>query len=205
VVEGQGGAAKVMRSGHSICPVRPIYVRRSDAARRRRAIRQEVERRLQEIQLLKQEAINKGQRCRFLPEEELAGKVPGPPSNPPYILGAAWYDTVPLGGSAGAIIYVANSGSTSYLYLLVSLFFGGLSNLLDDIALGPASRNQEWPYVSTPPFTLASGGTTAQSFPYNVPGVATLGTYIGNAVLWAGSNFAQGVYLGRFWFDVTVT
>jgi hypothetical protein len=169
-----------------------------------RVIRQEVERRLQEIQLLDQEAKDQGLRSRFLPEEELAKKIRGESSNSPYILGAAWYTPVPLGGSAGARVYVANSDPTSFSYLLVSLFFSGVSNFLGDIGLGPAGRNQEWPYVSTPPFSLASGSTAAQSFPYNVPTGITLGTYIGNVVLWAGFYFGQGTYLDRFFFDITV-
>lgn len=169
------------------------------------AVRQEVERRLQEIQLLEQEAKDQGRRSRFLREEELARKVRGESSASPYIFGAAWYSPVPLGGSAGVRVYVANSDPTSFSYLLVTLFFDGVSNFLSDIGLGPAGRNLEWPYSSTPPFSLASGSTSAQSFPYNIPTGIMLGTYIGNVILWAGFYFGTGTYLDRFFFDVTVT
>jgi hypothetical protein len=168
------------------------------------AIRQEVERRLQEIQLLEQEAKDQARRFRFLSEEELTRKVRGESSSSPYIYGYGWNSSTTPGAPATVTVFAANPDPTPYYPLLVSLFFGA-ANFLSDIALGPAGRNEEWPYLSTLPFSLAaSGGSTSQSFSYSTPTGITLGTYLGNLVLWQGQFFDQGTYLDRAFFEVEV-
>jgi hypothetical protein len=167
------------------------------------AIRQEVERRLQEIQLLKQEAEDQGRRFRFLSEEELTRKVRGRSSNSPFIFAYGWNPSTTPGASSTVTVSAANPDPTQHYPLLVSLFFG-VANFLNDISLGPAGRNVEWPYISTLPFGLASSASTSKSFSYTTPTGITLGTYLGNLVLWRGEFFDQGVYLDRAFFEVEV-
>jgi hypothetical protein len=88
--------------------------------------------------------------------------------------------------------------------LFVTIFFG-MANFLGDIGFGPAGRNPEWPYISSPPFSLAGGASTNQAFSYQVPSGIPLGTYTGNPVLWRGDSWGVGAYLDRGLFWVTVT
>jgi hypothetical protein len=168
------------------------------------AIRQEIERRLQEIQLLEQEAKDQGRRFRFLSEDGLTRKVRRESLDSPFIFGYGWNSSTTPGASATVTVSVANPDPTPQYPVLISLFFDEVSNFLNDVGLGPAGRNLEWPYLSTLPFSLASGGSTSQSFSYHTPTVVTLGTYLGNLVLWRGDFFDQGTYLDRAFFEVTV-
>jgi hypothetical protein len=167
------------------------------------AIRQEVERRLEEIQLLRQEAQDQGRRFRSLSEEDLTRRIRERSSSSPFIFAYSWNSSTTPGASATVTVSASNPDPTQYYPLLISLFFG-VSNFLNDIGLGPAGRNTEWPYISTLPFGLASSASTSKTFSYTTPTGITLGTYLGNLVLWRGEFFDQGSYLDRAFFEVEV-
>lgn len=167
-------------------------------------VRQEVQQRLQEIELLRQEAQLRGLAFSAPSEEELARKIAGETAQSPYVSGQGWSSTVPQGGSASYTVYVANPDANGYFPLFATIFFG-MANFLGDIGVGPAGRNPEWPYISSPPFSLAAGASTNQAFSYQVPSGIPLGTYTGNAVLWRGGLHDVGAYLDRGLFWVTIT
>lgn len=167
-------------------------------------VRAEVEQRMREIELLRQEAEDRGLKFTALSEEELARKASRESSQSPYIYTQAWSSITTPGATAIYNVSVANPDLTDYYPSFITIFFG-LANFMADISLGPAGRNPEWPYVSSEAFQLAPGATADISFTYNAPLGITLGTYIGNAVLWSGRYHDQGAYFARSPFEVTLT
>lgn len=101
------------------------------------AIRQEVERRLEEIQLLRQEAQDQGRRFRSLSEEDFTRRVRERSSSSPFIFAYSWNSSTTPGASATVTVSASNPDPTQYYPLLISLFFG-VSNFLNDIGLRPA-------------------------------------------------------------------
>jgi hypothetical protein len=90
-----------------------------------------------------------------------------------------------------------------YYPLFVSIFFGA-ANFLDDIAEALSGRDDRWPYLSTPPFSLAAGATTNKTFNYTIPTGIFVSTYLGNSVVWRGEYHDKGSYFDRGLFDVSV-
>ena len=172
-------------------------------------IRQEVEQRLREIALLKEEAQEQGLTFSSLSEEALTKKVKGETSNSPYIYSQSWTSGTSPGSSASYRVYIANPDAIGYYPVFASIFFG-VANFLDNTRFGEALANgnfnadSQWPYMSTRPFSLAAGATTNQTFNYITPTGVPLSTYIGNSVVWRGSYHDQGVYFDRGLFYVTL-
>lgn len=165
-------------------------------------IRREVKQRLREIELLHQQAQDRGLEFIALSEEELQQKISGESARSPYFYGAGYNSAAAPGGTFQYEVAIANPDPAGYL-LLVTVFFGTAS-FMDDISLGPAVRNAEWPYLSCPPFGLEAGATTSKTFSLQAPTGVPLGTYTGNAILWRPQFFEQGSYFDRGYFDVTL-
>jgi hypothetical protein len=182
-----------------------IFVESRMAQQDDRAISQEVDRRLREIQLQEQQARDQGRRFAFLPEEQIRSRVRDLPSSRPYFLGFGWYTPVPRGQAGGVAATVANPYAVEVGALYISLFVDGIANFLGDIGTGHAGRNLEWPFLSSPEINVAGGGTSVQDFSFDVPTDITPGTYICNLVLWAGFRWGQGTYLDRGFVDIAVT
>jgi hypothetical protein len=83
--------------------------------------------------------------------------------------------------------------------------FFSVANFFENIADGFIGRDDRWPSLSSPPVVLAAGATSTQSFNYTLPSSVLATTYLGNAVLWRGEFFNQGVYFDRGLFWVTLT
>jgi hypothetical protein len=158
-------------------------------------VKQELEQRLREIESLKEEAEQKGLGVRYLSEKELVGKITGKTSNSPYVyLVIHTLQTTP-GSSAALVLNISNPDPVRHRPLFVSMFFG-LANFFDVPEL-LSGRDAQWPYVSTPWFSLAAGATTSKHFTYTVQTDVSRGTYLNNWVLWEGGWFGKGSYLER--------
>jgi len=169
-----------------------------------RQVQEELERRLEEIELLNQQAQQQGLAASATTKEQLEKKIRGETSNSPYIYQQSWSSNVPLGGTALYQVWYSNPDPGYYYPSFVSVFFG-VANFLDDIADGLSGRDTRWPELSSPLFALASGATGTQSFSYVTPNVVQRSTYLGNAVLWRGDFHDQGTYFDRALFNVALT
>ncbi len=166
-------------------------------------IRRELEQRLKEIALFKQEAQANGLKFSSTSEEQIIKKLRGETGNSPYIYAQSWVSGTSIGAVANYTVYISNPDPTGYYPLFVSIFFGA-ANFLDDIAEALAGRDNRWPYLSSAPFSLAAGGTTSKTFYYTSPTAITASTYLGNSVVWRGDYHDKGLYLDRGLFDVSL-
>jgi hypothetical protein len=169
-----------------------------------REVMQELERRLQEIEFLRQQAQQQGISFSAPSKAQLEKKIRGETSNSPYFTGHGWVSGTTLGSPASVHFSVANSDPIGYHNVFVSVFFG-VGNFVDHVADAIAGRETRWPYMSTPPFSLAPGASSLQFFNYNTPSIVERSTYIGNALLWAGELHDKGTYFDRAMFYVTLT
>jgi hypothetical protein len=171
--------------------------RRSEAE-----IQNELKRRLEEIEVLKQQALQRGLAFTSPSEEELAKKIRGESGKSPYIYAQGWTSGTTPGSPASYQVWFANPDPGGYYPVFVTIFFG-LANFASDISEGFDARDFSWPYVSSASTFLAAGATGSASFSYTTPMVSR-GTYLGNAVLWNGSYHDVGTYFDRGLFDVTL-
>jgi len=169
-------------------------------------IRREVQQRLREIEVLREEARDQQLKFTALTEEQLTRKASGESAHSPYIYAQGWTSGTTPGSTATYSVYVSNPDPAGYYPLFVTIFFG-MANFLGDgeLGLGPSARHPEWPYLSSAAFGLAAGATATKSFSYRTPSPIPLGTYTGNAVLWRGDYHDRGAYLDRGLFEVTLT
>src|SRR5215212_6051060 len=98
-------------------------------------INREVEQRLQEIELLREEAQHKGLSFASLSEEQLTKRIRGESSESPFIYTEMWTSLAHRGAAASYTVTISNPDLTSYYPLFVSIFFGA-ANFLDDIGEG---------------------------------------------------------------------
>lgn len=166
-------------------------------------VKMEVEQRLREIVLLKQEFEQQRLKFSSLSEEEIVKKIQGESTNSPYIYAQGWVSGTAPGSPANYTVYIANPDAVGYYPLYVSIFFG-VANFLADIGEGLSGRDDRWPYLSTAAFGLAAGATTNKTLNYTTPAGVPLSTYMGNAIVWRGDFHDQGAYLDRGLFDVTL-
>jgi hypothetical protein len=165
------------------------------------AIKEELKRRLEEIDVLKEQALRQGLAFASPSEEQLTKKISGESGNSPYF----YYESYTSGTFAGSPAYYqggfANPDPGGHSASL-TIFFG-LANFAADISEGFDARDPAWPYVSAQPVYLAPGGTGSATFNYTVPNVSK-GTYVGNAVLWEVNYFDVGRYFDRAAFEITL-
>jgi hypothetical protein len=164
----------------------------------------ELSKRMEEIELIVHEARMKGLEYSVLTEAELVRKIKRETSKSPYIYGQSWTSGTHPGSPANYNVYISNPDPGGYYPMFVSIFFG-LANFLDDIGDGLGGRNTDWPYISTEPFSLASGATATKTFNYTTPAGAALGTYLGNSIVWRGQWHDKGTYFDRGLFRVTLS
>lgn len=166
-------------------------------------IRQEVEQRLLEIELLRIEAKEKGLEFSSLSKEQLIRKIKRKSSKSPYIYGMGWASGTGPGSSAVFSVNIANPDPEDYYPMFMTIFFG-LGNFFDDISQAWVGRDTRWPELSSRPFSLAAGATTNRIFNYTIPPGVPLSTYIGNGVLWVANLHDKGSYFDRCSFPVTL-
>jgi hypothetical protein len=120
-------------------------------------VQQELDRRIEEIELLNRQAQQQGLAFSAPTREHLEKKIRGESSNSPYIYAASWTSGTTLGSPAHYKVSMSNPDPANYYYpMFVSLFFG-VANFFDNIADGTIARDDRWPYVSSPPFFLPLG------------------------------------------------
>jgi hypothetical protein len=176
----------------------------ADKKKSDREIAEELERRLEEIELLRQQAQQRGLAFSAPTETELEKKIRGESSNSPHIYAESWTSGAAPGSSAYYQAWIANPDPVVYSPVFLSVFFG-VANFFEDIADGFTGRDDRWPYLSSPPILLVAGATSTQSFNYTLPNTVPISTYLGNAVLWKGDFFNKGAYFDRGLFWVTLT
>jgi hypothetical protein len=165
------------------------------------AVKEELKRRLEEIEVLKEQAMRRGLAFASPSEEELAKKVSSESAKSPYFYYESWTSGTTTNSPAYYQAGFANPDPGGH-YTFVTIFFG-LANIAADISEGFDARDFSWPYVSAEPVYLAPGATGTATFNYTTPSV-TRGTYLGNAVLWQPDYFDTGTYFDRAAFEVTL-
>jgi hypothetical protein len=169
-----------------------------------RDVKEELDRRLEEIELLRQQAQQQGLAFSAPTKEQLEKKIRGETSNSPYITSMAWTSGAPRGSAATFQVNFSNPDASGYYPVFASVFFG-VANFFDNIADGFIGRDDRWPYLSSPPTNLSSGATGSASFNYTTPSVVAPSTYLGNVVLWRCEFHDKGVYFDRGGIYVTLT
>jgi len=149
--------------------------------------KKELSRLLEQIESSRTAARRDGREFVSSTEEQLLRRIRGDAGNSPFFTWAS-FDGVQSPG--GVISYMANYYNPDPVGHLaaVSIIFG--LGILDAAIPGAiALRDARWPYVSTHPITVlepGANGVAQLSFPAPF---AAKGVYIGNVVLWGGSNF----------------
>ena len=174
------------------------------AQKSQRDVKQEVDRRLEEIAQLKEQAQQQGLAFSSPTEEQLSKKIRGETSKSPYIYGQAWTSGTTIGSPATYQVWVANPDPAAYFPSYVTIFFG-LANFLDDLGEALDARDGRWPYVSSARTFLAAGATMSPLFKYTTPAGIPAGTYLGNSVVWQGDWHDQGAYFDRGLFDIALS
>ena len=122
---------------------------RSVKKKSEKKIREEVEKLLQEIEILRQKAKQEGLGFSSLSEEELVKKIRGETSNSPFIWGFNWTQEAPPGDTGNCYVGLYNPG-TEWLdehrfSMYLSIFFG-LTNFFDDIGVALSLRDHNGQY-----------------------------------------------------------
>lgn len=162
-------------------------------------VQEEVRRRLEEIELLREQAQRQGLAFASLNEEELRRKIRGETSKSPYYYSQGWTAATTPGSAASVTVYYSNPDPT-FWYVDMTMFFG-LANFAADITTALAGRHTSWPYVSATPTIVGAGATGSATFNYTTP-MVDRGTYLGNTVLWHPQTFDVGTYFDRSFFEV---
>jgi hypothetical protein len=169
-----------------------------------REAKAELERRLEEIAQLQQQAHGQGLAFSAPTEEQLMKKIRGESGNSPYIYSQSWTSGTSGGSTAYYWLWAANPDPAGYYPVFVTIFFG-LANFFADLGEGIDARDTRWPYISSDGVVLSAGATTNPRFMYTTPVGLPAGTYLGNAVLWRGDHHDRGQYFDRGLFPITLT
>jgi hypothetical protein len=167
-------------------------------------VTREVQRRLEEIEHLREQAQQQGLAFSSPTEEQLTRKIKAETGRSPYIYAQAWTSAATPGSAASYYVYAANSDPLAYFPVYVTIFFG-LANFFDDLAEALDARDRRWPYVSSARTYLAAGTAMNTVFNFTTPTGIAFGTYLGNSILWRGEWHDQGTYFDRGLFDVALS
>jgi len=167
-------------------------------------VTEEVERRLEEIELLRRQADQQGLAFSAPSKEQLERKIRGETSNSPYIYSMSWTSGTTPGSPAYYQLWMSNPDPVGYYPVFVSVYFG-VANFFDNIADGIIGRDDRWPSMGSPPFALAAGTTATQAFNYTTPASVQRSTYLGNSIVWRGDYHDKGDYFDRGLFHVTLS
>lgn len=167
-------------------------------------VTKEVERRLEEIELLKRQAEQQGLAFSAPSREHLERKIRGETAQSPFIYAMGWTSGTTPGSAATYQLWMSNPDPVGYYPVFVSVYFG-VANFFDNIANGIIGRDDRWPFLSSPPFAMAAGATATQAFTYTTPASVPRSTYLGNSVVWRGEYHDKGAYFDRGLFNVTLS
>jgi hypothetical protein len=180
------------------------------ASKKSEELKKEVAQRLREIELFRREAQDQALAFSALTEEELTKRAQVESSGTPYIYSMSWTSGTYPGSPAYFKVHISNPDPTGYYPVFASIFFG-VANFLDNTSFGESAAHgnfngdSRWPYMSSRPFSLASGATAEETFNYTTPTDVPPTTYPGNVVVWRGQHHDQGVYFDRGFFYVTLS
>jgi hypothetical protein len=164
-------------------------------------IKDTVRKLLDEIEVLRIQAWNKGLAFSSLTAEQLEKKLKS--THTPSIYGLVWTGS----GSASSTFYcefhVYNPGPDTY-YSLYAYFFFGPANMIPsvDTALLSVDERLFRMFAKFPNMSPSSNGSV--QFKYSFPSGSTLGMYMGNAFLLLRSSHDVGAYLDRASIDVEI-
>jgi hypothetical protein len=163
-----------------------------------------VEALLARIQLLRQEADERGETFEALDEEQLRRKVRGETAQSPFFTSHSWVSGVPPGSSIPYTADIYNPDPGYWSSLLCYVFFGPANSILDpDLAL--ASKIDERFSYSYRQTSLYSGQSATLPFTVRVASAIAPGDYLGNCFLMVRRNLDVGRYFGRASFLITIT
>jgi hypothetical protein len=144
-------------------------------------VRQALERLNKEIEVLKEQARERGRAFGSRSEEQLVKKLRGETSNSPFFTGWSW-DQFTNSGSPSFFLANYFNPDPQVRFCFATIFFG-LAFLDADISSAIEARDTRWPFVSTEIVFLDPNATGIAEFILQVPYV-TKGTYYGNFALW---------------------
>lgn len=149
--------------------------------------KKELGRILEQIESSRTTARRDGREFVSSTEEQLLRRIRGDAGNSPFFTHAS-FDGVKSPG--GVISYAGNYYNPDPVRHMVAMsIFFGLGILDASIPAAIALRDARWPYISTLPITIVEPGATGiAELAFPAP-FAAKGFYIGNVVLWGGSNF----------------
>ena len=149
--------------------------------------KKELGRLLEQIKSSRTSARRDGREFVSSTPEQLLRRIRGDAGNSPFF---TWASFDGVKSSGGVISYVGNYYNPDPVGHLaaVSIFFG-LGILNASIPGAIALRDARWPCVSTHPITILEPGATGVAELALPAPFAAKGIYIGNVVLWGGSNF----------------
>ena len=159
---------------------------------------------LEEVEFLRQEAYERGERFEALTKEQLVSKLMSETSKSPFFNAQSWGSTSP-GGSTTYTAFVQNPDSFGYsgLWLFGYLFFGPANFIgASDVAL--TVFDDRFPRFYQP-CGVAANSSTSMTFTVNVPSGIQTGIYIGNCFLVQRDSFDVGDYFDRAAFALTVS
>jgi hypothetical protein len=166
-------------------------------------VRREVDQLKKKIEILKEQARERGQAFSSLEEEQLTRKVRGETSKSPFIYAQGWTSGTTPGSAANYTVYVHNPDPSGYFPVYVTIFFG-LGNFFE-AGQAWSGRDKRWPEFSSDRTFLSANSDHSFSFSYTVPSGLPLGTYNGNSVLWRGDWHDIGAAFDRGSFDVRLS
>lgn len=166
-------------------------------------VQREVAELKKQIEMLKEQAREKGQAFSSLDDDQLAKKVRGETSKSPFIFALSWTSGTTGGSPANLTVNVRNPDPVGYFPFYVTIFFG-LGNVLDT-AQAWTGRDKRWPEFSSDRTFFPASSDRSFSFNYTVPTGLPLGTYNGNMVVWRGDFQDVGAIFDRGSFDVKLS
>ncbi len=165
-------------------------------------IQDAVDKLLEEIAILQDEAKQEGLVFTCLDKEDLLKKESSETSESPYAYFFAWSTPRNRGWSGLYRMYIRNPDPISHFWLFVTIYFG-LGNIFADISQGWVGRDTRWPTLTTSQFSLAPDASTHRTLSFTVPSNIPPSTYLGNAIFWKQLS-PQGLIYYRGGFHVTV-
>lgn len=158
---------------------------------------------LEEIEFLRQEAAERGERFEALTREQLLGKIKGETSKSPFFFAQSW-GAAPRGGSTTYTAYVSNPDPNGYggSELLGHLFFGP-SNFIGSSDLALTAIDPRFPHYYQS-CAMAAGSTAKLTFTIDPSAGLRPGVYMGNCFLVLRGYLGVGTHLDRVAFDMTV-
>jgi hypothetical protein len=159
---------------------------------------------LAEVEFLRQEAHERGERFEALGKEQLVEKLMREPLESPFFNAQGWGSTSP-GGSTTYTAFVQNPDPVAYsgFFLFGYLFFGP-ANFIGGSDAALTVFDERFPRFYQR-CGVAANSSTSMTFAINVPSTVRPGIYLGNCFLVRRNPFDVGAYVDRAAFDLTVS